>query len=225
MNLKNKLTARDRVITGLCALVVLLIALLFNLSSNISSWPEKIIVDQPPSASLGAIRKLGERDTFQVEGFAMIVHRILNEWEELEDEYTYTTSSKNVAELPIDQVLNDYRCLITPEFREDLRVRTLNFKREGGYFGQERIMTPIYGKTPSIFNAGTNRWVVDLPVSLKEYWRGTRIQDTELQYQYKVVEGQASLDCEPSNRWGLLLAGYYAEPRLIKKSTSKVGAK
>ncbi|WP_063664933.1 DUF2895 family protein [Aliivibrio fischeri] len=219
MNAKNKLAARDKVIAGLCLLVLLLIGLIFHLSSSLRSLPEKITVDQPPSASLGAIRKLGERDPFQVEGFAVIVHRILNEWNELDHEYTYTTSRKgNEKDLPIDQAIDDYRCLVTPEFREELKVRALNYKRSGDYFGQERIMTPILDKQPTVYTDGANRWVVDLPMTLKEYWRGKKIQETNIQYQYKVVEGQASVDCESSNRWGFLLAGYLAEPRLIKDS-------
>lgn len=213
---RNKLQARDKIITALLILLLLNVFQTYRLSNSISELPKKITVDTPPDISIGITRALGERDPYQIAGFALTTHQLLNTWDEEDKEYKYSVSRGDKSQQ--EQLINDYRCLLTPEFREELLVRNKNYLREGDYFGQERVTRLISGKgfsDESVYKLG-NSWVVDLPIETKEYWRGEQLFERHTSYQYRVVEMGSQANCPGGNRWGFRLAGFYSEPQVIR---------
>lgn len=212
---RNKISARDKVIAMLFALLVINSFVLYRLHGSIASIPDRVTVDIPSDTSISHQRKWGERDRDQVYGFARIVHELLNNWEETDEKVSVSANvTSRIDHLTPIQLVNDYRCTMTPEFYSELKQRMENFVRKGHYFGQSRYARIIPSKAFSDKNTYKlgNSWVVDLPIDHSEYWKGSPLHKTPISFKYRVIQGQSTNVGCPASTHNFLIAGYYAEP-------------
>ncbi len=211
-----------KIITLLIVLNIGSLAGFLWIAKTISDLPDSWTLDSPPDLNAGFTRKLGERDPYQVHGYATMMHQALNSWTELDKKFNAQVVGSDESKLKEQQplsLLDDYRCLMTPEFKRDLESRRLKLLKSGHYFGQERVVKLIPGKgfaDVNVYKLG-NSWIVDLPVRQTEYWKGKQLYSRDISFKYRVVDGEArAINCG-SLYWNFQLAGFYGEPKELRR--------
>ncbi|MCG9576706.1 TIGR03746 family integrating conjugative element protein [Vibrio tubiashii] len=217
---RDRLQHLNKLTTLLATALILNFGGFIYLGNKIEGLPDKWTVDTPPDLNMGMTRKMGERDPYQVHGYAVMMHQLLNSWYELDDKFDISRhrgDEEKIGEQQPLSLLSDYRCLITPEFKDELEVRRRNMLNAGQYFGQERVVNLIPGKGFSdvgVYELG-NSWVVDLPMRQTEYWKGKELYSRDISVKYRVVGGESrAVNCG-GLYWNFQLAGYYEEPKEI----------
>lgn len=223
---RNKLENQQKVIFFLMGLQLIWAAAFFNMASAIKSLPDEITVDVPPDLNMGITRKLGERDPYQVHGYALLFHDTINNWSELEDRDKLKiekASDQEIKTMYPYSLIEDFRCLVTPEFQRELLLRRANYIKSGEYIGQARYSRLIVSKGFADINTykiGAD-WVVDLPVNQTEYYKGKKLYTRDISFKYRIVEGESrAINCN-GKYWNFQVAGYYEEPKQIHISAAE----
>ena len=195
----NALSARDSHIWTLRLVIVILTALLFVCILAWHRSRDQITVHIPPDLSRGATLRAGQLSAPTVYAFAQHIFQAINHWPD------------NGA---VDQqrLLQEYRCYLTPSFRNSLR-RSTQAKMRSGELQRARGVYPLTHYRDSLVRQlSAALWLVRLDLGLREWVRDRTVKDTRLRYELRVARHDVSRQCNP---WGLALDGYESPPRRI----------
>lgn len=191
---RNALHSRDSHIWTLRIVLLLLIALLFLQSLVIYQRQNEITVHVPPDLSKGATLKPGEIQSANAYAFGIYVWRNLNDWSE---------SGKKDYE----RLINDYECMVTPEFEGWLRKNHAQKRRQGELDRTRVLSEQIPYKPDYVAELGSNVFSVALVMKIQERVEGVIIKDVSMNYSLRVVP-----DSRKCNVMGMALDGFMVDP-------------
>lgn len=191
---RNILHSNDSHIWTLRIVVFVLAALVFIQSLVIYSRQNEITVHVPPDLSKGATLKPGALQAANTYAFAMYVWRNLNDW------------GVNGKE-DYERLINEYQCLVTPEFEKWLRNNHA-LKRKQGELDRTRVLSEISPYHPqTVTELGSNVFSVALLLKIQERVKGVIIKDVAMSYSIRVVP-----DSRKCNVMGMALDGFMFDP-------------
>lgn len=191
---RNALHSRDSHIWTLRIVLLLLIGLLLLQTAVIHNRQNDITVHVPPDLSNGAVLKPDELQGVSAYAFAMYVWRNLNDWR--------VSGSDDYKRL-----IDEYQCLITPEFESWLR-KNEELKRRQGELDRTRVLsdTNLY-KPDFVTELSKNVFSVALLVNIQERVKGVVIKDVPMSYSIRVIPDNRK--CNPMR---MALDGFMFDP-------------
>ena len=191
---RNALHSRDSHIWTLRIVLLVLMGLLFLQSLVIYSRQNEITVHVPPDLSKGATLKPGELHAANSYAFANYVWRNLNDW---------GVSGKD----DYKRLIDEYRCMVTPEFERWLRLNEAQ-KRRQGELDRTRVFSAINPYRPEfVSELGSNVFSVALVLNIQERVKSVVIKDVGMSYSLRVVP-----DTRKCNQMGMALDGFMIDP-------------
>lgn len=191
---RNALHSRDSHIWTLRIVLLLLIGLLLLQTAVIYTRQNDITVHVPPDLSNGAVLKPDELQGVSAYAFAMYVWRNLNDWG--------VSGSDDYKRL-----IDEYQCLITPEFESWLR-KNEDQKRRQGELDRTRVLSDINLYKPEfVTELSKNVFSVALLVKIQERVKSVVIKDVAMSYSIRVIP-----DKRKCNPMGMALDGFMFDP-------------
>jgi len=191
---RNALHSRDSHIWTLRIVILILAGLLFLQCLVIYTRQNEITVHVPPDLSKGATLKPGELQAANSYAFANYVWRNLNDW---------GVSGKE----DYKRLIDEYRCLVTPEFERWLRLNEAQ-KRRQGELDRTRVFSEINAYKPEfVSELGSNVFSVALVMKIQERVKSVVIKDVGMSYSLRVIP-----DSRKCNEMGMALDGFMVDP-------------
>lgn len=191
---RNALHSRDSHIWTLRMVLLLLTGLLFLQSMVIYTRQNELTVHVPPDLSKGATLKPGALQAANSYAFAIYVWRNLNDWGiNGKDDY--------------EKLINEYQCLVTPEFEQWLR-KNLAHKKQEGELDRTRVLFEKNSYKPEfVSELASNVFSVTLLMKIQERVKSVVIKDVVMNYSLRVVP-----DARKCNVMGMALDGFIVDP-------------
>lgn len=204
---RNALHSRDSHIWTLRIVILILAALLMLQSLVIYTRQNDLTVHVPPDLTNGAVLKPGEVKAVNAYAFAVYVWRNLNDWGSSgKDDYS--------------RLIDEYRCLVTPEFERWLRQNQL-LKRRQGELDRTRVLADLGLFKPEYVTAmGGNIFAVSLLTTIQERVKGVVIKDVGMSYALRVVP-----DYRKCNVMGMALDGFLVDPTRAEQEAEEISRK
>lgn len=200
---KNIMSHQEKRIRDLRFFCIGLIVIVIWQTYSLSGISDRITVHIPPQLDRGAILNPGEVPKPNLYSFSHYLFQKLNTWEE--DGYT---------EAP--QLLDVYRCYLTPEFAEDLALIHQERSNRGETKNRKRVVREVNKKgfdPKSVVTINNNlKWVVLLDMNIQETIEDTLIKDVSVRFPLIAVKDDTNPDCNP---WGIKFAGFDSSPKRI----------